>query len=549
MATAQNPSHRSPTLMRTFLQKTRLRQAALTGAVLAAAAMGAAGCTDLTEVPPSTVAPSNFYTNDQQVLSALAGLYSGLHDVQQQYFNMSQVSSDETIVPTRGIDWYDNGKWNDMYLQTWTPNSSGSTDGDFGNGGYGALFTDIARVNSVLESLEGANTSNKATAIAEGRFLRAFYYYMLQDLFGGVPLVTTTEIAARPRNTRAEIFAFIEKELNEVRPTLPAAWDAANYGRVTQGAVDALLTNLYVNAQVFNGTPTAAGITPGTARWQDAVTNADKVLNSGQYTLSPTFQKNFAPDNGTNWSSNPGGKPENIFVVRSAAANGLGLYLIFRATHYNSFSGGGWNGFSTIAETYRKFDPADARNSIFLVGPQVSLQTGQPIKDRQGNPLSFSETIGNINAAAENEGVRVVKFPLDPNKVGNDNGNDLTIFRLADIMLLKAEALNELGQTGAAVALVNQVRARSFNPAKPLDAGAYTKESFRVQLLNERLFELMGEGKRRQDLIRAGVSGVSPNPFLAPRVFKAQAPAYKVLFPIPTPQIQSNPQLAQNPGY
>lgn len=536
--------------MRTTPTTVRLRQTVLSAAVLAAATLGSAGCTDLTEVPPSAISPSTFYQNDQQVLSALAGVYSGLHDVQQQYFNLSQVSSDETVVPTRGSDWYDNGQWLDIYQQTWTPNSSGSTSGDLGSGAYGTLFTDIARVNSVLASLETANTSNKATAIAEARYLRAFYYYMLQDLFGGVPIVTNTEIAARPRNTRAEVFAFIEKEMHDVRSVLPAKWDDANYGRVTKGAVDALLANLYLNAQVFNGTPTASGITPGAARWDSTVAAADRVMNSGQYTLSPNYLKNFTPDNGTNWKSNPGGLPENIFVVRNATANGLGLYLVFRATHYNSFSGGGWNGFSMIAETYNKFDPTDARSSVLLVGPQKSLDTGVPIKDRQGNPLVFTPTINDVKAAAENEGVRVVKFAYDVNRVGNDNANDLTVFRLADVMLMKAEALNEQGQTAAAVALVNQVRARAFATPKPLSAAAFTQATFRQQMLNERLFEMVGEGKRRQDLIRIGVSGVSPNPFLAPRQFKTSlTPAYKIVFPIPTPQIQSNPQLTQNPGY
>jgi starch-binding outer membrane protein, SusD/RagB family len=515
---------------------------------MAAASLGFAACTDLSETPPSAVSPSAFFQNDEQVLSALAGMYSGLHDVQQQYFNLSQVSSDETVVPTRGSDWYDNGKWLDIYQHTYGPNTSGSTDGDLGSGAYGALLTDVARVNSVLASLDGANTTNKATAIAEARFLRAFYYYMLQDLFGGVPIVTNTVVAARPRNTRAEVYAFIEKELTEVRPTLPAQWDDANYGRITKGAVDALLTNLYLNSVVFTGTATANGITAGTAQFKKAADAADLVLNSGQYALSPTYQKNFAPDNGSNYKSNPGGKPENIFVVRSAAANGLGLYLLFRATHYNSFSGGGWNGFSTLAETYAQFDPADSRSSILLVGPQMSLDEGKPVKDRNGNPLIFVPEIKDVNAAAENEGVRVVKFTLDKNKVGNDNGNDLTIFRLADVMLMKAEALNELGQTAAAVLLINQVRARDFSPAKPL-TGAYTTATLRQQLLKERLFETMGEGKRRQDLIRFGVEGITPNPFIAPRAFKPLSPAYKVLFPIPTPQIQSNPLLTQNPGY
>jgi hypothetical protein len=398
----------------------------------------------------------------------------------------------------------------------------------------------VARTNVVLNALQPNSIPNQATVEAELRALRAYYYYVLQDAFGGVPIVTDVELKPRERNTRKEVFAFIESELNAVRGDLPPKWDTPNYGRLTQGAVDAILASLYLNAEVFDGEVTAAGLTKGTARWQDASDAADRILNSGQYSLNTTWRSNFGPDNDQGANTQ-----ELIMVARNNATADLGLTFINRAGHYNTYvSPGGWNGFSTIAEVYNSFDAADLRREIFLIGPQVSLETGQPINDRAGNPLVFTLEIGNIEQAAENEGARVAKFTFDPGHFEQQMGNDYTLFRLAEMYLIKAEALNELGQTTAAVDLVNIVRARVFNPPKPLNAANYNQATLRDAIFSERLFELTSEAKRRQDQIRHGT-------FLLPWTFKEDKTSdpFRILFPIPQSQIQTNPLLAQNPGY
>src|SRR3954467_9155720 len=98
----------------------------------------------------------------------------------------------------------------------------------------------------------GAAQSKRQGTLAELRTLRAWYYYMLQDMFGGVPLVTTTELKQYPRSTRPQVFDFMVKELTESIPLLPDKWDAANYGRLTKGAANAILASLYLNAGVFD---------------------------------------------------------------------------------------------------------------------------------------------------------------------------------------------------------------------------------------------------------------------------------------------------------
>ncbi|MEJ7813303.1 MAG: RagB/SusD family nutrient uptake outer membrane protein [Gemmatimonadaceae bacterium] len=519
--------------MRNLFVKPSFRVASLATLLVAIPAMGAMhGCTDLEEVPTSNISPGNFYRTEAEIRGGLAGAYAMLRDgVQQGFWFASEVSSGEGLFPTRGSDWFDNGKWLELYRQTWAAGSAITNDDV--NSAWNQLFTGVSRANVVLAAIEPKSIANKAAITAELRALRAFYYYLLMDLFGGVPIVTTPEVETRAASTRAQVFAFVEQELTAARADLPQKWPAADYGRITQGAADAILASLYLNAEVFSGTVTASGLTKGTARWADAVTAADRILNSGTYSLASNWQSNFSP---TNESS-----PENIFVVRNTPAPGQGLTFINRSGHYNHYrSPGGWNGFSVLAETYNLFDAADQRRNIFLVGPQNSLETGLPINDRTGNRLVLSPTISSITAAAENEGIRVVKFPFDPAHAAEHMGNDFTIFRLAEIYLIKAEALNELNRTAEAIALVNTIRARVFNPPRPL--GSMSQAAFRTAILNERLFELTTEAKRRQDLIRLGG-------FTAPRQFKPQTEPFRILFPIPSRQLQTNPLLVQNPGY
>ncbi len=510
------------------------------------ALMIAPACTDLTEVPQSSITPNNFYRNETEAVGGLASVYAGLRNMDEEYYNLSEISTDEIIVPTRGTDWYDNGKWLDIHRQTWTANSPSALDNM--NGAWTQLFNGVARANVVLDAMQHVNFATKPTIVAELRVLRAIYYFGLMDLFGGVPIVcpetanpacSGIDIKPREKNTRAEVFKFIEDELIAARPDLPDKWDASMNGRITQGGVDALLASLYLNAQVFTGTVTAAGLQKGTARWQDAITASDRILNSPNYKLASDWRSNFRADNGNS--------PENILTVKYLNQPGLGLHFVMESLHYNQYSGGStpWNGFSTLADTYASFDSADMRKQIFLAGPQVNLVTGLPATDRAGNPLIFDPNITNDASAGENIGVRIVKWPVDPAHIDQENGNDYALYRLAEIYLIKAEALNELGQGPQAVALINVVRARAFSPPKPL-ATTLSQQQIRDAILKERLFELTAESKRRQDLIRMDkfISGS-----WAFKSAAAQTQPYRVLMPIPQTQLGTNPLLTQNPGY
>ena len=502
-------------------------------AALTAGALGAAqGCTDLDETPQDALTPETAFKTDQEIRAGLASVYAQLRSTQWAYYNLSEITTDEQVVPTRGSDWFDNGRWLEIHRHAWT-SSSGSALDDM-NALWNAMFSGVAKSNLMIDIVTNSTSPTKDATLAELRTLRAWYYYVLMDMFGGVPLVTTATAEPQPRVTRDSLFKFIETELVASRAMLPDK-GKTDYGRMTKGVADAILASMYINAPVFQGTPTAAGITLAAPRYQDAITAADRVINSGLYSLAGDYRANFAT---TNEAS-----PENIFVIVNSSTPGLGASFPMRVLHYNQLgvSGGPWNGFATLAETYRAYDPTDVRRSIFLVGQQTSFDTGRPVNDRAGAPLVFTDTIGDVTKANENEGARLLKFPpLTTAPNGDSHPNDFPYFRLAEMYMIKAEALVGLGRVPEAMALVNQVRQRAFATARPVAAAS--QPAARTVILNERLFEFVGEAKRRQDLVRLGG-------FTAARRFKPATEPYRVLFPIPSTQIANNPKLVQNPGY
>jgi len=510
------------------------------------------GCTDLTETPNDALTPENAFKTEAEVLAGVAAVYADLRGVQfVGYLTLNELTTDAMIVPTRGNDWGDNGRWLEIHRQTWTANSSSALD-DM-NGAWNTLFGGIAKANLMIGVIEKAGGTTAPRTLAELRTLRAWYYYMLQDLFGGVPLVTSTELKQNPRATRTEVFAFIEKELKESRAALPDKWPAGGYGRVTQGVADAILASLYLNAGVFSKNDGVSAtsynscnvqVSGAITGCQAAINAADAVINSGVFSLNPTWKKNFSIDNE--------GSPENIFVVVHTSAQALGGNFPMRTLHYSQLStgwGGPWNGFATLAETYQAFLPTDERRGMWLAGQAFSFETGLPVNDRTGSPLMFNPVIANAEAAGEGDGVRFNKFPPLPNAPsGNGHPNDFPFFRLAEMYLIKAEALNELGQTGAAITEINRIRALHFTPPNPISAGL-SQAQVRDAILLERLLEFTGEGKRRSDLIRHGKFLNQWSTTMANGKVSKIGEPFRILMPIPATQIGANPLLTQNPGY
>jgi hypothetical protein len=516
----------------TINMPSRPGQLVMTVLLAAATFMTPVGCTDLSESPYSVITPENFYRNDDEVRAGLAAVYSQLNTASSgNYRYLSMIPSDDNVIPVRGQDWFDNGAHLEGQRHTWQANSPLAL-GTI-NSAWTQSFTGVARANVLLSAITNLPLSNKARTIAEVRLLRAYFYYNLMDLFGGVPLVTDAEVTPRERATRAETFAFIEKELTEARADLPVSWPTTEYGRATKGWADAMLASMYLNAQVFTGTVSASGLQKGPAQWQKALDAADRVIANTAYSLTADQAANFRADNNTS--------PEIVMVSTRRPEAGLSLNFIGNNLHYNQFSPAPNNGWSVEPPTYRKFDPTDKRRAAILEGPQNNIVTGLPVNDRAGVRLNFTIDIPDITQATEGNGTRTYKWPYDPARSGTNHGNDYAIYRLAEILLIKAEALNELGRTAEAIPLINQIRARAFSPPKPLST-TLTQAQVRDAIFDERQFELIDEGKRRSDMIRQGT-------WLAAGWNKQADAGGYVLMPIPQPQMDANPMLVQNPGY
>jgi hypothetical protein len=421
-------------------------------------------------------------------------------------------------------------------------------------------FAGIAKANLMIDVLNKSTSASKNAYIAELRTLRAYYYYVLMTEFGGVPLVTTTELKSVGRSTRAEVFNFVESELKAALTDLPATRPANEYGRVTKSVANAILASMYLNAGVFTkDCATGAGSCAGgfsptsyntcniTVNGQNAcdaaIAAANAVINSGDYTLEPagSWNKNFSLDNEKS--------TENIFViVYVEGASALGSNWPMRTLHYNQLNtgdGSPWNGFATLAETYNKFDAADERRGMWLQGQAYSFETGAAVNDRTGNPLIFTVSIPDATQATEGTGVRFNKYPPKPSATkGSGHPNDFVLFRLSEMYLIRAEAKNERGDATALADLqaIHNLR-DAANPIAPAPGAA-----LRDAIMNERVLEFAGEGKRRTDMIRAGTY-TSWTEATANGVGAAPRPARVTLYPIPAAVIGANSLLTQNPGY
>lgn len=584
----------------------RLRRLAVLLSVLALPFVLAACDQQLDQKSFDQITPEAFFKNEQEFLSAAAAAYAPLRSVANgSPFDMEEHSSDEVMVPTRGPNWGDNGVWREMTQHNW------SASHPFFDGAWSTLQTGLSRTNGVLSSLarsEGLSQEQTSRFEAEMRFLRAFYYYWLMDLFGSVPIVVeegseldfpTQPVSAEdppPQNSRAEVYDFILQELTgctagnfdescitdpadgTVLANLPTASGVDDHGRARLGAGHALLARLLLNAEIYTGTVSEAGIEPGTPLYEEASVAADQVLNSGRYSLTGQYKENFAHDN---YNSS-----EIIFATNFKADLGFGNIHPREMTHPNLPTGvSTWNGFTTIAEFYRAFEnvPNNTnRQNQMLAGKQYqepnsgcwagecfSDSTSAPVKVRGLDvQLNFTPEIPSLilegdAARLENPGARPFKYEIGPGpRAQGGFGNDFPFFRLSEMYLIKAEAQNELGNTPVAVGLLNDVRTRAGADEV---TSSPSQSKMRKLLLQERGFEFLFEMVRRQDLIRYefahGGNPVgfeeSPAPnadvyaptFTGPWRFKSESGGCRALFPIPTNQLNTNPKLEQNPGY
>ncbi len=476
------------------------------------------GCTDLEEGTFGRTPADQFYATETGVNAALAAIYNevrgdfngkGVAGGDRGWFDLNETSTDEMLIPTRSDGaWDDNGIWRQMYTHTWTGSQ------EFMNNTWEWLYRGVFSSNLAVELLTDAGASQ--ARIAEAKVLRAYFYYMLLDGWGDVPFYTENNVTVDqiPQTPRAEIFQFVIDELEANADLLSATKGGEFYGRFNRWAAYALLAKVNLNAEVYTGTP----------RWAETIAACDKIINEGGFSLVPTLYDNAGneaifgdvlPDQEVILSVFVDGNnaPRNIIGIRS-----------LHGPHGNALFGfSTWNGATAHQDFINTYDDTDKRKAQWLLG------------DQPGG-VSYRLEISSLTSAGITDGARSSKYLPVPPYDGGTASNDFPVFRYADVLLTKAEALLRNGGSEAeARALVDQVRNRagldSFN-------GTMTLE----EIYDERGRELCWEGHRRQDMIRFGT-------FTQARAFKPVSSDIYKLFPIPSEAISDNPTLTQNEGY
>ncbi len=453
---------------------------------------------------------------------------------QDNLWALQEHTTDECAGPTRGGDWDDNGIWRVLNQHTWDANHN------FVRG----AFENLGRV--VFNATDALNRSPNAQEAAEAKFLRAFANFYLVEGWDQAPyrdeLTDLTQIPQVRKGTAA--FDYIISELEAAKPALP---NGPN-NLANKNACRALLMKCYLTKGVIanRSAPTFAP-----ADMNKVIALADEIIATSAALNSNYFQ-NFAKDNNSS--------TENLFTAINYGGTSSGgvRSRYFCSLHYNQ-SPSGWNGFTTLGDFYDKFEAVDKRRGdsysgvtnvsglrVGLLFGQQFDQNGVALKDRKGGPLSFTKAVKAIEtdpATLEVTGIRVVKYPPDLTN-GDNVDNDFVMLRLADVLLMKAEAILRGGTPtttgpygGTALSIVNYLRTQASRGATPLASLSLD------QLLDERGRELYWEGWRRMDLIRFGKFNTPTN------IRTAASLGNRNLFPVPAQQVAVNPNLTQNPGY
>lgn len=482
-------------------------------------------CTDLEPEVYTDILKDDYYKTPEQFSTLIANAYAQLageygYVYREGYWSLQEYTSDEVVVPTRGTDWYDNGVPMKMHQHTWEEDTRDI------NNGWSFAYGGIGKCNDVLEKIIEIKGADETTydqvakaGVSETKVLRAFYHLLAMDLYGNIAISDGKR--AVKQSTRKEVFEWIEKEIQD---NIEQLSDEVRYGSVTKPVAHTLLAKLYLNAKVYTGTP----------RWQEALQQCNYIIDGGYgYALNEDYFTTFKKDNV--------GNKEIIFPIVFDAIYAKGNMFHLMTMHYTQadaygFKTNTWNGPCTLQSFYNSYDDSDSRKAQWFVGAikkdgKVLKYSNATLDNVDAIIVPQVTTIQDPTATNSFEGARFVKFEIEPG-IEHHANSDFPIYRLADIYLMKAEALMRLNgekATQEAVDMVNLVRERT-------GLEKYTIATLTMdELLAERGRELAWEGHRRQDLIRFGKFTSGGWEFTEPHSTNRN------IFPIPRWVLDANP--------
>lgn len=467
--------------------------------ILIFVALALTGCEDFLDLEPiSDLAEDNFFKTGADAESALIAAYDAL---QSEYYIFDRFINGDVISDNcyAGGDNPNNFQLDEF---TVTP-SNGNVERD-----WSYLYEAISRANAVLDNVPDIEATDltatrKTEILAEASFLRAYHYFQLVNLWGEVPLVlekvnsTDPEVVFQSKASVQDIYNAMISDLRFAAENLPE-FHPQQEQRATQGAANTMLAKVYTHQP--------------NPDWAMVRQHALEVINSGVYLLVPDYDDLWKP---TNENSS-----ESIFEVQfiggtNEANWGPQLWLP------PSLTNDGWRKFNTPSKDL--IAAFDAENDDVRKDASILFEGGLPWQD----PDFPSGT---------------VPFPYKQREAnGWSSANNFILLRLADVVLLLAEAENELGDTGAAATALNQIRNRVNLP----NTTASGQSELREAIHNERRLELAFEGHRWFDLKRTGMAVSTMNAL--DRNYNVEE--YELLLPIPQSELDRNPNLTQNPGY
>lgn len=465
----------------------------------------------------------------------LAGIDEGFSDFFRLFWKAQELSTDEAV-----ISWGDVGI-QDFHNMNWTSNNSFLTALYYRSMYQITLVNEFLRQSSEEQlsarNITGSDADNIRQFAREARFLRAFQYWVLMDLFGNPALATEATVVGgppAPRITRGDLFNYVESELKAIEPSMPAP-HTNEYGRADQAAVWALLARLYLNAEVYTGT----------AKFSEAITYSKKVIDAG-YSLISNYQWLMRADNDLNTSSTG----EFIFTINYDGLRTQGYGGTTFLTHAcvggsmpaTAFGiGGGWSGVRTTKNLPELFPgypdfptAADTRAQFYTSGQNPEIE----------NVTTFTDGLGVTK-------YKNLKRDGSPGSSQDFSDIDMPLFRLPEMYLIYSESVlrgGSGGDTATARGYINALRTRAYGNAFGNISSGQLKLDF---ILDERARELYWEGFRRTDLIRYNkfVEGTYLWPWKGGVASGTGVSSIRKLYPLPSREVNANTNLIQNPGY
>ncbi len=458
------------------------------------------------EEKPRTVSLVDLMNSPDGGLRMVAAIYNKLYDFGEYSFSWIGVSSITSDDADKGSDIGDTGTDKDQ-LDNWTFTSSSLSFSELWLNNYQG----IGRATYALKYLPDMNEPDKERLIGEAEMLRANFYWNLVRIFGGVPIidhVLSSEVeieTATTRATRQEVYAYIEKDLQDAITKLPATIPAAENGRVTKYAAEALLAKVYLYEK----------------KWAESKAMCDDIIASNQYALDPDYSKI--------WRESGEFSKESIWEVNCIGTQpNLGIWEYFLVQAPRGANGLGW-GFNTPSQDLvNAYEPGDKREAGTIMFRGETLWDGYVVSPEATNPrYNYKSYVSKTMETYDGDDVQTNK--------------NLRLFRFGEILLIKAEVENELGNIIPAQQALDSIRHRAGLPSTTAD----NQTDLREAIYKERRVEMAFEHDRMFDLQRTGRAGA---------VLRALGKPYvegkNDVFPIPQIEINlSNGKLTQNPGY